>query len=344
MEQARRNLREQVITLGDEKKFDAVRLKEFYGRVEDSLQQLSRELLEVLYECVRRLSHKSHVYATFIGLLHNQGKQQLFVKDLFDKCFFGLQVALHTGGFFDVVALLKFFAELVNCKVLQEAEFFKTLRGILALVDQDHGVEDHEEGDSSNSKKELPPRFPAYACLSAIPYLSPAIQERNYENSIIPLLDAVAAVVPRDRSLDLLVCPIRIEDVKIESKLEFLYGMLRGKRQLERQTCIRRPLIEYEKFKKAVPFGPLPVITAMGQGGSSSSSATGASSTLVARLRQFQVPLFVPTAVAFDVGVVDFGVIKEDASHSEFAVSQAFLSAATEEAQFFLGLQRLPCT
>ena len=61
MENVRKELRESVIQLGDEKGFDAAKLKMFYGRIEDSLGTLSGEIVSVLNACVTHLPHKMHI-------------------------------------------------------------------------------------------------------------------------------------------------------------------------------------------------------------------------------------------------------------------------------------------
>ncbi|CAD7941057.1 unnamed protein product [Amoebophrya sp. A120] len=378
MDQARQKLREQVIGLGDEAKFDASRLKEFYGRIEDSLEQVSRELLEVMYDCVRKLSHKSHVYATLLGLIHNQGKQQLFVKDWFDKCFFGLQVALYTGNFADVTVLLKFFAELVSCKVLQDEEYFKTLNRILDLAFEEEAellktssnnqdLLQHVGGESgpaaaagrgssagdassrsSTSSNYHGVQFPVYACLLSIAHLTKALQEKN-EADIQAILEKVKDKIPRVKKLDCLLSPLQQQGgsssstaqhgsttsivqgdrvLELQSKLEFLYTTLVEKQHLAASPDpLRRPLIEYDKFKKAVPWGPLPIITAMkkasGKGG------------MLERMRHFQVPLWLPMQAVFDKERLMFHEIEGDAGHSEFGRTTEFQKAASEVAQFF---------
>ena len=90
--EAQKKLRKEVITLGDEKDFDGAKLKGFYGRIETSLEQQAHTLIETLAACVEALPQKTHVYAGFLGVLNNTGKQQLLVRDVLEKVFFTLQV------------------------------------------------------------------------------------------------------------------------------------------------------------------------------------------------------------------------------------------------------------
>lgn len=95
---AKTKLRHDLIALGDEKGFEPSKVKAFYGRIEDNLGVFSREFVDAVLECVEKLSHKSHHYATLVGLVHNQGKNVPLVKQLVDRLFLGLQVFIRWGG------------------------------------------------------------------------------------------------------------------------------------------------------------------------------------------------------------------------------------------------------
>ncbi|CAD7956824.1 unnamed protein product [Amoebophrya sp. A25] len=387
MEQARKVIREKLITLGDEKKFDGAKVKTLYGQLEDSLQSVARELLEVFYECVTCLPHKSHVYATFLGVIHDRGKQQLFVKDVFEKFSFALTVALHTGDFTVTCTILKFYAELVSCKVLKESEYFKVLHDILDLAASENVEFSRREREERRQRQEQAnggPRdknigqgsenspgfgaaserqgmqFPVYACLQSIPYLTKDLQE-SCDEDIKALLAKVQGDIPRNQALDILHCGVRdpvdgsqkteangssmttttesgvitgnrssssstARLAKQKSKLEFLYEMLHAKSHLD-CAAVKRPLITYDKFKKAVPWGPLPIIAAM--------RSTAKGRGLIERSMHFQVPMWLPLQQIFDNKHLDFREIEEDPEHSEFRHTNYIRSAASEVTQYF---------
>ena len=96
MDAARESVRRDLITLGDAKcqnKAEQVsKIKMAAGRVKDQLGMLQDIVCATVLECVLKLPTKTHIYATYVGVLNNVGHRTL-VKMLMDKLIFTLQVS-----------------------------------------------------------------------------------------------------------------------------------------------------------------------------------------------------------------------------------------------------------
>ena len=93
MEEAKKRVRREIIMLGDQEplKFNLSKLKQSVGKIEDVLNTLTDLVVTTIHDCVVQIPIKTHLYATYLGILNNQGHSSL-VRLFMDKVMFTLQV------------------------------------------------------------------------------------------------------------------------------------------------------------------------------------------------------------------------------------------------------------